>query len=62
MILGDLARPLTLNSAWAFIPAAVTVCAIVIRTAIEDRALQNGLAGYKDYADNVRYRLLPVVW
>jgi protein-S-isoprenylcysteine O-methyltransferase Ste14 len=62
IILGDLVTPLILNSMWALIPAVFTVCAIVIRTALEDRALQNGLGGYKDYARNVRYRLLPVVW
>jgi protein-S-isoprenylcysteine O-methyltransferase Ste14 len=62
MILGDLATPLILNSVWALIPAVLTVCAIVIRTALEDRALQNGLSGYMDYAHNVCYRLLHVVW
>ena len=61
-ILGDLATPLILNSVWALIPAVLTVCAIVIRTAFEDRALQNGLGGYMDYAHNVPYRLLHVVW
>jgi protein-S-isoprenylcysteine O-methyltransferase Ste14 len=61
MILGDLATPLILNSVWALTPAVLTVCAIVIRTILEDRALQNGLDGYKDYAHIVRYRLLPVV-
>ena len=62
MILGNLATPLILNSVWALIPAVLTVCAIVIRTELEDNALQNALGGYKDYAYNVRYRLLPVVW
>ena len=31
-ILFDLATPLILNSAWAFVPAILTVCAIVVRT------------------------------
>ncbi|CAG0933391.1 protein-S-isoprenylcysteine O-methyltransferase [Thermoflexales bacterium] len=61
-ILFDLATPLILNSAWAFIPALLTVCAIVIRISREDKALQNGLGGYKNYAQQVRYRLLPAVW
>ncbi len=61
-ILFDLATPLILNSAWAFIPAILTVCAIVVRTSFEDRALQNRLGGYKNYAQQVRYRLLPAVW
>ena len=61
-ILFDLATPLILNSAWALIPALLTVFAICLRTALEDKALQNGLDGYKDYAQQVRYRLLPAVW
>ncbi len=61
-ILFDLATPLILCSAWAFIPAALTVCAIVVRTAREDKALQGGLGGYKEYAQQVRHRLLPAVW
>lgn len=58
----DLATPLILNSVWAFIPAVLTVGAILARTALEDKALQAGLDGYKDYAQRVRYRLLPAVW
>lgn len=61
-ILFDLATPWILNSAWAFIPAALTVCAVLARTALEDKALQNGLGGYKEYAQQVRHRLLPAVW
>ena len=35
---------------------------LVWRTTLEDRLLQNGLAGYDEYARNVRYRLIPGVW
>ena len=58
----DLAMPLILGSLWAFIPAAITVCLSFVRTALEDRALQDRLDGYRDYAQRVRYRLLPGVW
>jgi len=58
----DLAMPLILGSLWAVIPAALTVCLAIVRTALEDRALQDKLDGYKDYAQRVRYRLLPGVW
>ena len=61
-IIFDLATPLILNSVWAFIPAILTICAIVICTSLEDKALQNGLDGYKNYAQQVRYRLFPAVW
>lgn len=61
-ILFDLATPLILGSGWAFIPAVLTVCVFIVRTALEDRTLQNELDGYKGYARRVRYRLLPGVW
>ncbi|MBN2085734.1 MAG: isoprenylcysteine carboxylmethyltransferase family protein [Anaerolineales bacterium] len=61
-IVFDLAAPLVLQSAWAFIPAVVTVIAIAFRTAREDRALQAGLDGYREYAGRVAFRLLPGVW
>ena len=61
-ILFDLAAPLVLQSAWAFIPAAITVAAIVARTGMEDPKLQSGLDGYRGYAGRVRYRLLPGAW
>ena len=58
----DLAMPLILGSLWAFVPAALMVCLAIVRTELEDRALQDKLDGYKDYAQRVRYRLLPGVW
>lgn len=57
-----LATPLFLDSAWAFVPAIVLVILVVIRTNLEDRALQDELEGYRDYAGRVRYRLLPGIW
>jgi len=60
--IGDLALPLLLGSAWAFIPAALTAGAVVLRTALEDRTLQAELPGYREYAQRTRFRLLPGVW
>jgi protein-S-isoprenylcysteine O-methyltransferase Ste14 len=54
--------PLIFDSLWAFIPAALTVLIILIRTAAEDCTLQEELPGYREYAQRVRYRLLPGVW
>jgi protein-S-isoprenylcysteine O-methyltransferase Ste14 len=34
----------------------------IIRTALEDRMLQDELPGYKEYAQRVRYRLVPGIW
>jgi protein-S-isoprenylcysteine O-methyltransferase Ste14 len=50
---------LLLGSVWALIPAAVAVVIAVVRTALEDAALREGLPGYRDYTRRVRYRLIP---
>jgi protein-S-isoprenylcysteine O-methyltransferase Ste14 len=62
MIVFDLATPLALLSLWAFIPALLTVVIIVVRTALEDRTLQQELPGYAEYARRVRARLLPGIF
>ena len=61
-IIFDLATPLALGALWAFIPAGVIVCALIIRTALEDRMLINKLDGYRDYSQQVRHCLLPGIW
>jgi len=53
---------LALSSWWALIPAAVALVIALIRTALEDRALQEELPGYKEYAQRVRYRLFPGIY
>jgi protein-S-isoprenylcysteine O-methyltransferase Ste14 len=57
-----LGMSLALGSPWAIIPAGLIACLLVIRTAMEDRTLQNELSGYRDYAQRVHYRLLPGIW
>jgi len=57
-----LGTPVFLDSSWAFLPAIFFMVALVIRASLEDRTLQEELAGYQDYAGQVRYRLLPGVW
>ena len=58
----SLSTPLFLGSWWALMPATLAIIAIVIRTALEDRTLCEELAGYREYSDRVRYRLIPGVW
>ena len=57
-----LATPLFLDSQWAFLPTVFIIILLIIRTSLEDRFLQDELEGYPDYANRVRYRLLPGVW
>ena len=53
---------LALSSSWTLIPAAVALIISVIRTGLEDQTLQEELPGYRDYAQRVRYRLIPGVY
>lgn len=53
---------LALGSVWALVPAAVALIVAVIRTALEDRTLLEELPGYRDYAQRVRYRLVPGIY
>ena len=46
----------------ALIPFAVISVLLVIRTALEDETLREELPGYPDYAQRVRYRLVPGIW
>ncbi len=57
-----LASPILLGSVWSFVPVVVITVLYVIRTALEDRTLQEELPGYADYARRTRYRLLPGIW
>ena len=53
---------LALGSVWTLIPAMVALIITVIRTALEDRTLQEELPGYRDYAQRVGYRLMPWIY
>ncbi len=62
MIAQLLATPVLLGSLWGIIPGVIAAGLMVLRTALEDQTLQKELAGYGEYAQQVRYRLLPGVW
>jgi protein-S-isoprenylcysteine O-methyltransferase Ste14 len=61
-IVYELAVPVLLASWWAFLISALNAILMILRTALEDRALQAELAGYTDYTRQVRHRLLPGIW
>ncbi len=60
-ILQPLGTALLLGSLWALIPGLVAVILMGIRTILEDRLLQAKLPGYREYAQQVRYLLVPGV-
>ena len=62
IILSFLGIPLMLNSWWAMIPRVGIGGLFVYRTFREDKMLLDSLAGYAEYTEKVRYRLLPGIW
>lgn len=54
--------PLALGSLWALIPAVLACLLLIVRTVLEHKTLRNEFAGYEEYTQRVRYRLIPGVW
>ena len=61
-ILFELAGSIMLGSLWALIPGIINAVLFVVRTSLEDRTLMNELSGYKDYAREIQFRLVPGMW
>ncbi len=61
-LLVELAAPMLLASWWALVLGLLGAVLLVLRTTLEDRALQAELAGYADYARRTPYRLAPGIW
>lgn len=62
VLLMGLLSPLALGSYWAMIPMAFVVPVLVMRIRNEEAMLETGLAGYRDYQQDVRFRLIPGIW
>lgn len=62
VILLMLGIPLMLGSGWAEGIGGLIGVLFVIRTALEDGTLRKELPGYPEYAERVRYRLIPGLW
>jgi protein-S-isoprenylcysteine O-methyltransferase Ste14 len=61
-IVMTLATPLALGTLWPLVFSAVSCVLIVLRTALEDDTLKKELEGYAEYAETVKYRLIPLLW
>jgi protein-S-isoprenylcysteine O-methyltransferase Ste14 len=62
LVVSVILGPLILGSWWGLIVSFVLAAAVVARTALEDRTLQKELPGYKEYAQKVKYKLVPFIW
>ena len=54
--------PLALGSYWALIPALLLPVVLAVRIDNEEQLLRSRLAGYEEYCQQVKYRLLPFIW
>lgn len=57
-----LSMPLVLGSWVSFAIMLLYPVVIVFRIRNEEQVLEAGLAGYREYKQRVRYRLLPFIW
>ncbi|MBP3391241.1 MAG: isoprenylcysteine carboxylmethyltransferase family protein [Clostridia bacterium] len=57
-----LAIPVVLGSWWALLCFAPYVAILVVRIHNEEKVLEAGLAGYREYKQRVKYRLVPFIW
>lgn len=56
------AMPLVLGSLPAFLIMLPFPLLLVKRIRNEEKVLEEGLAGYREYKDKVKYRLIPFIW
>lgn len=61
-LLINIGAPLLLGSWWGLVVGAVFTVMIGVRAVLEERMLKAELEGYVDYANRVRYRLVPYLW
>lgn len=57
-----LAIPLVLGSWIAFAVMLLYPVVIIARIGNEEKVLEEGLPGYREYKKKVRYRLIPFIW
>ena len=66
MYVGDVimmvGMPLALGSYWGLLFVIPGVLVLVFRILDEEKLLTQELTGYREYAQRVRYRLVPNVW
>ena len=57
-----LSFPIVLGSAIGFLIFLFYPVLLVKRIKNEEMILENGLEGYKEYKERVKYRLIPFIW
>lgn len=54
--------PLALDSLWGLVVLVPALVVFAVRILDEEKLLRSDLAGYPEYTEKVRYRLVPYVW
>jgi protein-S-isoprenylcysteine O-methyltransferase Ste14 len=54
--------PLALDSYWGLVFVIPALVALALRIRDEEELLQQQLSGYREYEQQVHYRLVPFVW
>jgi protein-S-isoprenylcysteine O-methyltransferase Ste14 len=57
-----LLTPLALGSFWALAPSIILAILIGVSAIDEEHKLSVDLAGYKEYCERVKYRLIPFIF
>lgn len=57
-----ISTPLALGTLWPLVFSGISALLLILRTALEDDTLKRELEGYAEYAQTVRYRLIPLLW
>ena len=57
-----LSMPIILGSIFSFVIMLVYIPIIAKRIRNEEKVLEEGLDGYKQYKERVKYRIIPFVW
>ena len=61
-MLFSISVPMMLGSWWAVIPGLASVILYIVRTSLEDQTLQDELSGYREFSEQVKFRLIPGLW
>jgi protein-S-isoprenylcysteine O-methyltransferase Ste14 len=61
-ILMMLGTPIALGCAWGLFPATLAAFSLIWRIQFEEEMLLKGMAGYSDYQQRVKYKLIPGIY
>ena len=62
LVLANFGSAMIVGSVLGFATAAANFLILAIRASLEDRTLMKELAGYREYSETTRYRLIPGLW